>query len=425
MIRPTSQTLHVQPDFVFYPLLDIYDVSVAVILTSPFFTDTHPQLSTLMQQAADCRASAFRPGTVANHERYMRSYVAFCLTYQIDDLDPTPAQLSAYVEFLLQSGIAATTEPNFLSGTRHYLQAAGMSDSVLSSYTLGLTLRSLKIAYETPPNRKRPLTLDQVRRLMDYCQLRGLLGFTLKLAIVLGFFALLRISNLAPPTVATFDPYRHSTRADLTLEAPGLQFAQRWAKNRQVLLPDHEVPRIPIPRLQDDPLDPVSIMVELFNLTSTAAPHEPLLLVPMVNGRHYVLDQCQLRSEFRQALVACDLDPRHYAIHSLRRGGATLLHAAGASVDDIKQQGLWRSEAVRQYIQDCTLTQSSVLDAFASAINEGASTSGQRTPTPDTPPGRPWQSTPAHHHRGKSPRPFKKGPHAKNKHFRKQPPRGN
>ena len=262
--------------------------------------DVHPDLAVLMQRAADRRATAFRPGTSANHQRYMRSYVAFCLTYQIDDLDPSPAQLSAYVEFLLHSGIATRTVSNFLAGVRHYLQAAGMNDQALSSYTLGLTLRSLKISFEAPPNRKRPFTLEQVRRLADYCQLRGLLGFTLKLAIVLGFFGLLRISNLVPPTV-------------------------------------------------------------------------------------------------------------------------TLLHGSGATLDDIKRQGLWRSQAVNQYIQDNTLAQSSVIDAFGAAINDGASTSN--THTPPRPAKRRWNAQTSNQRRHRSPKAFKKGPNSKNKHFRKKPPR--
>ena len=364
-----------------------------------------------MQRAADRRATAFRPGTSANHQRYMRSYVAFCLTYQIDDLDQSPAQLSAYVEFLLHSGIAAGTVSNFMAGVRQ----------ALSSYTLGLTLLSLKISFEAPPNRKRPFTLEQVRRLADYCQLRGLLGFTLKLAIVLGFFGLLRISNLVPSTVKSFDPSRHPTQADLTMEEPGLQFAQRWSKNRQTQLPSHVVPRVPIPQLVDDPLDHVKAMMELFNLTSSATPQEPMLLVPTPDGCYYVLDQKCLRSEFRKALIACDLDPRHYTPHSLRRGGTTLLHGSGATLDDIKWQGLWRSQAVNQYIQDNTLTQSSVIDAFGAAINEGASTSN--THTPPRPAKCRWNSQPSNQRRRRSPKAFKKGPNSKNKHFTKKPPR--
>ena len=205
-----------------------------------------PDMERLLRQAADRRAKAFRPGTTANHERYMRSYVAFCLQYQVDDLAPTANQLSAFVEFLLHSGIAPSTVPNFLAGVKHYLQTAGMDYSVLMSYTLSLTLRSLKIDFTAPPNRKPPLSLQNVQKLVDYCGLKGLLGFTLRLAILLGFFGLLRISNLAPISRASFDPTRDSTRGDLILEPPGLQYTQRWAKNRQLPLQQADTPQVPI-----------------------------------------------------------------------------------------------------------------------------------------------------------------------------------
>ena len=272
-----------------------------------------------MRRAADRRARAFRPGTVANHERYMRSYVAFCLNYQIDDLAPTAQQLSAYVEFLLHSGISPTTVPNFLAGIKHYLQAAGMDVSPLTSYTLSLTLRSLRIDYTQTPNKKEGLTLNQVRRLVDYCGAKGLIGYTLKLAILLAFFGLLRISNLAPITASSFDPQRDSTQADLFIAEPGLQYAQRWAKNRQHPQAPGDIPHIPLVRLPGEPLDPVQALLDLQNMTPAALCQDPMLLVPTADGGYYPLDQRRLRAEFRQALIACDLDPRQYTPHSLRR----------------------------------------------------------------------------------------------------------
>ena len=243
------------------------------------------------------------------------------------------------------------------------------------SHTLSLTLRSLKQDYNVTPNKKAALRLDQVRQLVDYCQLRGLLGFTLKLAIVLAFFGLLRISNLVLCKAATFNPQRDPTRADLTFEAPGLQYAQKWAKNRQSPQAQQDIPRIPIPHFPDDPLDPVQALLELHNLTPAAKPCDPLLLVPTPDGRFYTLDQRTLRTEFKHTLIACDLDPKIYTPHSLRKGGATLLHLAGANRHDIKGQGLWKSEAVSHYIQDNTLTHSSAINAFANSVNQGASTS--------------------------------------------------
>ena len=321
-----------------------------------------------MRRAADRRARAYRPGTNANHERYMRSYVAFCLAYRIDDLAPTAQQISAYVEFLLHSGISPTTITNFLAGIKHYLCSAGMDYSVLTSYTFGLTLRSLRIDYARAPNRKEGLTLQHVRRLVNYCNLKGLIGYTLKLAILLAFFGLLRISNFAPVTIGSFDPTRDSIRGDLTIDPPGLQYAQRWAKNRQSPLPHDQVPRVPLPHLANDPLDPVQAFLDLHNLTANAPPTAPMLLMPTTDGGYCTLDQRRLRTEFREALIACDLDPRLYTPHSLRRGGATLLHHQDAHMRDIKQHGLWRSDAVSAYINDRTLTQSSVLHAIARSV---------------------------------------------------------
>ena len=144
-----------------------------------------------MSRAAQRRAKAFRPGTQANHHRYMKSYVAFCIQYAVDDLAPSPKQLSAFVEFLLHSEIAPATVPNYLAGVKHYLQAAGMDASVLTSCTLGLTLRSLKIDFSRTPNKKSALTLSHVQKLVAYCELKGLLGFTLRLG---------RVSRVLRPT---------------------------------------------------------------------------------------------------------------------------------------------------------------------------------------------------------------------------------
>ena len=45
------------------------------------------------------------------------------------------------------------------------------------------------------------------------------------------------------------------------------------------------------------------------------------------------------------------LDPREYALHSGRIGGATRLAAMGLSTYDIQRQGRWKSQAVGMYIR--------------------------------------------------------------------------
>ena len=63
------------------------------------------------------------------------------------------------------------------------------------------------------------------------------------------------------------------------------------AKNRQTTQSQKEAPRIPLPQLIDDPLDPVQAWADLYTLTAQAKPCDPLLLVPSLTGSNYVLDQ--------------------------------------------------------------------------------------------------------------------------------------
>ena len=45
------------------------------------------------------------------------------------------------------------------------------------------------------------------------------------------------------------------------------------------------------------------------------------------------------------------LDPVDYSSHSLRRGGTSYLRSVGASIEELKLRGDWKSDAVMLYIQ--------------------------------------------------------------------------
>ena len=59
-----------------------------------------------------------------------------------------------------------------------------------------------------------------------------------------------------------------------------------------------------------------------------------------------------LRRLLRKILKHLKLDPFLYDIHSFRIGRATDLFKAGVSVDNIKQLGRWKSNAVYKYLRD-------------------------------------------------------------------------
>jgi hypothetical protein len=52
-------------------------------------------------------------------------------------------------------------------------------------------------------------------------------------AYILGFMALLRISNIAPSTRNNFDPHKQLRRGDITITSKGLSIFIKWSKTLQ------------------------------------------------------------------------------------------------------------------------------------------------------------------------------------------------
>ena len=45
------------------------------------------------------------------------------------------------------------------------------------------------------------------------------------------------------------------------------------------------------------------------------------------------------------------LDASKFSTHSLRRGGATFMRMSGASLQEIRERGDWKSGAVHEYLK--------------------------------------------------------------------------
>ena len=97
------------------------------------------------------------------------------------------------------------------------------------------------------------------------------------------------------------------------------------------------------------PIDPVAAVRDLLGLYSTlelASPQTPLFCLD--SGRP--VSSLEITAELRAAAVALGLEPSRYATHSLRRGGATALVAAGVESEVVRRWGRWLSDTWRRYI---------------------------------------------------------------------------
>ena len=320
-------------------------------------------LQALQAAVRTMRRQAFRGGTHANHRRQIKLYTAFCNHYNLQDINPAADTVAMYIAYLTHRLSSAQSVANYVSGVRLLHKLVGVDAPALRAHDVHLMMRSVKLHLRRPEHRRLPFTPDHIDQLCGLCDVMGDVGTVMKVAILFGYYGMLRQSNLAPRSQRSFDHSRHTCRGDVMLQPPGIVILVKWAKTIQSF---DRLPLIPIPALPGSPHDPVRAFSAMLTLRPTSSANDPLLMLPGRRPPRHIVTIDQLRRILIIMLECLFLDTRHYSLHSLRRAGATAAHAAGVKLLDIKRHGCWESDAVFRYITSSSVAESPVAAALAS-----------------------------------------------------------
>ena len=162
-----------------------------------------------------------------------------------------------------------------LDAIQLYHNHLGLHADNLSHFKYQLMLRALPLTMRHFPAQKLPVTPEILDSICNICDQLGDLGTVLKVAFTLSYYGFLRQSNIPPPSSAAFDPSRHTTRADVTQQLPGLVVRLKWSKT-------HQAPGVPalIPSLPGHRTDPLTAFMHILHVIPTRYPADPLLLLP-------------------------------------------------------------------------------------------------------------------------------------------------
>ena len=165
-----------------------------------------------------------------------------------------------------------------------------------------------------------------------------------KTAVLLMYFGVLRQSEVAPPTMAAFNPARHLTRADITL-SPGVKLVIKHAKNLQKYNQNKVVRLSPTGDMLTCPVGAVTWALAAMPQATASSP----LLAFKDTGRP--IPNSHLRAAWGAAVRRAGADPSMYSLHSLRKTAATAAFRAGCTELEIQRHGGWSSGAHRDYIE--------------------------------------------------------------------------
>ncbi|KAJ2971042.1 hypothetical protein NUW54_g12595 [Trametes sanguinea] len=292
----------------------------------------------LVRERAVALGYAIDKSTRITYTSHVQSYLTFCKIHGFP-IDPTIDTLSFYVVFMCHH-IKPDSVDSYLSGICNQLE--GLYPHVRQNRRSPLVSRTLKGCirlFNTPPNRKLPLSVENVLNLLQHFPPSCYENYLFRAILVCGFFGLHRLGEL----VVSDNRQLHDSRKVIKRSS-----IRVFDDNFSYVLPTHKAQ----PYFQghhvlisaDHPdVNPVIIFKEYLDRRDARFRFHSALWIT-TDGKHP--SRAWFLARLRHVL------PPTYAGHSLRAGGATYFAARGWSDDRIQALGRWSSEAYRIYIRE-------------------------------------------------------------------------
>jgi integrase len=260
-------------------------------------------------------ATAYRPSTRANHTLAVKTLAAFCILFSVQFPVVSTITLLTYIEFLVDNGLAPATIKNYLSAVQTTFRRLSIDITGFQSNLIKLSLRSLEINTPTAYKPKPIVSLQELCMLLTVMQGHPLFKF-FRVAILFGFFGMLRISNVTSSSIKYFDKSRHLCRGDVTHLDSAISIALKWSKTYQ------QASVVNLPLIPSSLLCPVQAYNTLIT-TFPLQPNQPLLAYS-VSNKLIIFSKSTLQNMLKIAVKKANLHPQ-ITFHSLRRSSASLL----------------------------------------------------------------------------------------------------
>jgi len=268
-----------------------------------------------------------------------------------------------YVATLANEKLGIGAIKTNLSGVASAFQDYGLRNPIYDEtgkrmFRLQRMIRGLKKIprFQKQKEIRKALTIDKLDRIFVELERAGATLSRqdvnmIKACLALGVYAMLRVSECTSPYAdrGKFTADLHACIGDVefvpSIEDP--QFVQ-FNVRRSKTDPFREgiVLRV---AANGSRTCPVQAMAAYFRTNSSRKRDDPLF--SFLGGQS--LTRASLQKWMRWGLERAGLNPKHYATHSMRSGGATsLLACPGFDIEHIKTLGRWRSDSVSRDLRD-------------------------------------------------------------------------
>lgn len=289
---------------------------------------------------AEYKAKAFSSNTNITRNAQIKKYQEFVNLYS--EMAPVPCdcvQTALYASWLAIS-MKYSSVLNYLSALSAYLQSLGFDPIDYKSYHLSSTLKGIRRSLGDVKRQALPILPSMLLKMFDHITMsKGHISW--RAAVLCSFRGLLRKSQV--------------TLSDSSLKRSNFKFFS-WGmiisltRTKTIQFSERHL-CIPITKCLNKSLCAVYWTQLHFNQIVTRQ-DQTAFNIPCDNTLGYTpLTYSVYNDSIKYFAGEAGYSPSSFSSHSLRRGGATYLSVSGASIEEIKSRGDWKSDCVYQYLR--------------------------------------------------------------------------
>jgi site-specific recombinase XerD len=301
------------------------------------------QLQLYSAQVKSRLAAAYRHSTNKAQETAVKTLAMFCILFSVPFPQVSTLTLLAYIEFLADNKYNVSTIKNYISACKSKFKQLSISVHPFESELIKLSFKSLE---NNAPNQCKCKPVFSFQQIYDLIHVMSThpLFLHYKLAIMLGFMGMLRISNVVLVSINQFDHNRHLARGDLQLHNNNIIIHLKWSKTMQSY---RQGAMVVLPAIQHSKMCPIATFSALCT-TFPVKPHQPLYSFYSGN-KLKIFSRAKLQNMLNIASKKLHFE-NNFTFHALRRSAASLAFKAGIPLEQIQAHGCWSSEAIWSYI---------------------------------------------------------------------------
>ena len=269
--------------------------------------------------------------------------------------------LLAFMEYLHENSQSKSHIANYLSAIRAFHIIYALPTDPFKDERLSLFLKSIQISAHLNFKSQQLINIDMLQAIIHQSNSMEY-PLVFKALYLTCFFSFLRLSNILPHSVHSFDFTRQLARGDfISHQQIGLLLI-KWSKTIQNC---RDTVTLPLPFLGSSHLCPISALAAMIQAIP-ASPNDPLFILPRKSGPTPLTDSVA-RKHLKTISLALALTPP-LTFHAFRKAGASWAFHNGVPLEFIKKHGTWKSDAIHTYLLSSPSFSSPVSQAFASSL---------------------------------------------------------